>query len=145
MITYRVLHCAPFVYQTHPLADPGGARPSHPLSVQFLSFSCRYQENLAKQDCIPEGCVPPACCPYLPACTALVGGGAWPGGCLLRGDAWSRGVSAPGWGCLVRGGCLPLVRGVGSIPACKSRVYILYSIDKDHLSPQVKPEFVQDV
>ena len=45
-----------------------------------------------KQDCIPVGYVPPACCPYLPACTALGGG------------AWSRGM--PG----LRG-YLPLVRG----------------------------------
>ena len=58
-----------------------------------------------QQDCIPVGCVPPACCPYLPACTAL-GGGVWSQRvCLLlvRG-----GVPASGPG----GGCLPLVLGV---------------------------------
>ena len=45
-----------------------------------------------EQDCIQVGCVLPACCPYLPACTAL------------------EGVPGPG-GCLVQEGCLPLVPG----------------------------------
>ena len=53
--------------------------------------------NNCQQDCIPVGCVPPACCPYLPACTALCWGGG-EGGCLVPG------VSGPG-------GCLPLVWG----------------------------------
>ena len=30
-------------------------------------------EPIFKQVCIPVGCVLPACCPYLPACTALGG------------------------------------------------------------------------
>ena len=57
-----------------------------------------------KQDCIPVGCGPPACCPYLPACTAL-GGGA----CLwFQGGAclWSRGVPDSG-----HGGCIPACNG----------------------------------
>ena len=97
---------------------------------------------MLKQDCIPEGCVPPACCPYLPACTAGGGGGAYSRkGCLLQGMpvSWGgggpapRGVSAlgmPAWvGCLhlvlggaclgggvsAPGGSLPLVLGVGGL------------------------------
>ena len=49
---------------------------------------------IMEQACIPEGCVPPACCPYLPACTALGG--------LLRGLVPASGP----------GGGLPLVRGM---------------------------------
>ena len=35
----------------------------------------RSRNLISKQECIPVGCVSPACCPYLPACTALGGGG----------------------------------------------------------------------
>ena len=41
------------------------------------------------QDCIPVWCIPPACCPYLPACTALGVGG------LLKGVSGSGGVCIP--------------------------------------------------
>ena len=61
------------------------------------------------QDCIPVGCIPPACCPHLPACTAL-GGGCLVGGGLLPGD---RGVPGLG-GCLVGGGLFP--GGSGGVP-----------------------------
>ena len=65
-----------------------------------------------EQDCIPEGCVTPACCPYLPACTALGGvpargvcicpGGTCPGGCTCLGGV-------PAQGCVyLPGGYLPI-------------------------------------
>ena len=69
---------------------------------------------ILKQDCISVGCVPPTHWPYLPACSAPVGGylvlgGTWSqGGCLLLGG----GVSALGSMYLVRG--LYLVWGVCS-------------------------------
>ena len=46
------------------------------------SIPCSPQKN-GLQECIPVGCVPPACCPYLPACTAL-GGVPGPGGYLVQ-------------------------------------------------------------
>ena len=54
------------------------------ISFIFIGFLAII---LPKQVCIPVGYVPPACWPYLPACTV-------------------RGVSAPGGGCLLLGGCL---------------------------------------
>ena len=47
----------------------------------IMNFS-QLLKNCPKQACIPVGCVPPACCPYLPACTAL-GGYLLPGGVYL--------------------------------------------------------------
>ena len=55
----------------------------------FLNVFTEFSD---KQECIPVGFVQPACCPYLPACTALgvsaPGGGGW---LLLEGCA-PRGV-----------------------------------------------------
>ena len=60
-----------------------------------------------KQVCIPVGCVLPACYPYLQGCL-LLGGGLFPGECLLPegslfgGGVFYQGVSAPR-GFLLRG------------------------------------------
>ena len=56
-----------------------------------------------KEDCIPEECVPPARWPYLPACSAL-----WGGGGSGPWGIWS-------WGILVPGGCLSGPRGGGVV------------------------------
>ena len=106
----------------------------------FFWNSCQYflslynmlyalQKSYTKQDFIPVGCVPPACCPYLPACTALRGVPASGprGDVYSQGGVSAQGVSAQGGTCLwFRGGCLPLVLGGGHplvpggvcIPAC---------------------------
>ena len=81
------------------VADPEGAEgtmpPPGPVKISH------------KKDCIPVRCILPACCPHLPACTAL-GGGLFPGGVSAPGgNVCSRGFCFQGGTCLWSGGVYP--------------------------------------
>ena len=60
----------------------GGSRGCHgrALSVQFLSFSCYFRQNLGEQECILVGCVPSAA---VVVC--------WGGGCVCSEGYLPRG------------------------------------------------------
>ena len=104
-----------------------------------------WRKHLKRKDCIPVGCAPPARWPYLPECSAVVGGvcsgRCLLGGCLLRGGSALRGCLLRGVSAL--GGCIPACTKADTLPPREQNHIRLW---KHNLAPTsvraVKIQFV---